>query len=646
MAYSGQKQELVLGEMGLHTDDSQGQIPASALLLATNVNFYKGLIEREGGSQRWNGTAKLPAGVVCFFDYFPNDTVQRIIAVCKNGKVYRFTDAFNFTEVTASGSAPTTLNITNGAYIVSGGQENASNPKKLFIFTGNDPVQVISGDGTTRANLTNPSADWSSANYPRFGLIHQGRIFVFGIRSQPHRAYGSTQENHEDFTTLANVLTFNVYPGEFEKLNAAWVYKGKQFVAKAPRGLYELVDTDSDSTNWYYTKLNDDFGAASPNAAIIAADDVFVADTTGSITSMQAAFKLGNLDTSDLLSILRNKTYMRQNTSQAFLDERFGMFYEDKKQLYFTFRAPTGVKPDRILVIDFSHQKPKVSWSDKDQPNTLGLIKDVRLIKRPFYGADDGYIYQMDREDRVGYAIPTPAAPTASLGSGSGNLSNGTYSYKVTIYNGAGETAASVASNVVTVINHTVNGKIELSSIPVDTTGKGFHRKLYRTTAGGSTYYFLADLLDNVTTIYTDNIADSSLTTTRVASSTDTSTYFNSIFQTPYLDFGERNTKLFDFLEVTFESTGEWNVSCDIFVDGKFVQTKMFMLNLGAVLDQFVLDRDKLMDRIPRSIRKPIYGYGRSISFKFYASHDFQNFRIQKLGVHYRLSNQNQKGAK
>lgn len=646
MGYRGTHVELPIGQGGLHTDDPQTQIPANAVILANNLALYKGLAERSGGSQRWNHSAQLPSGIVQFFDYFPLDVVQRVIVVCKNGKVYRFTDAFNYTEVTPTGSAPTTLNVTNGCFIVAGGQEAAGNQKKLFIFTGNDPIQVISADGTTRSNLTSPASEWSASNYPRFGLIHRNRLFAFGAKSQPHRVYASNEDDHEDFTTLVDILTFNVYPGEFEKINCAWVYKGTHFAAKFPKGLYQLVDQDADSTNWYYTKLNEDFGAASPLAPVVVQDDTLVANSTGSITSLSASFKLGNIDTSDMLSILRNSTYMRQNTSQAFIEERSGIFYEDKKQVYFTYRSPTGTKPDRLLEIDFSHQKAKVTWGDKDQPNVLGLIKDIREVKRPFYGSDDGYIYELDRSDRVGFVIPQPAAPVSALGSGAGNLSAGAYTYKVTIAHDYGETVASSASNSSTVITPAVNGKIELTSIPVDSTGKGLFRNIYRTTAGGSTYYFLAKIGNNVETTYTDNIADASLVTSRTAPSEDSTNNYLSAFQTPHTDFGDRSNKLFDFVEITFEPTGKWQVYCDVYIDAEFSETISFTLDHSAVLDEFTLDEDPVIGNVPRSIRKPIRGFGRVISLKFYAYEAYQNFRIQGAGVYFRKANEKQKASK
>jgi uncharacterized phiE125 gp8 family phage protein len=105
---------------------------------------------------------------------------------------------------------------------------------------------------------------------------------------------------------------------------------------------------------------------------------------------------------------------------------------------------------------------------------------------------------------------PAAGAVTVALGSGAGNVDNGAHRYVVTFVTASGETQAGDISAAVTVADKTVNGKVSLSAIPVGGS-LVTSRKLYRTTAGGSTYLLLATIADNTTTTYTDNIADSSL---------------------------------------------------------------------------------------------------------------------------------------
>lgn len=109
-------------------------------------------------------------------------------------------------------------------------------------------------------------------------------------------------------------------------------------------------------------------------------------------------------------------------------------------------------------------------------------------------------------------AEPAPGALTAALASSpaAGNVDNGAHRYLATFVTADGQTQAGTASSAVTVSDKTVNGKVSLTAIP---TGGALvtARKLYRTIAGGATYYLLATLADNTTTTYTDNIADASL---------------------------------------------------------------------------------------------------------------------------------------
>lgn len=114
--------------------------------------------------------------------------------------------------------------------------------------------------------------------------------------------------------------------------------------------------------------------------------------------------------------------------------------------------------------------------------------------------------------------LANPPALTATVGSGSGAL-NGAYSYVVayltgwmdgygTIHYSGNQTAGGQPSNVV----NPANQPVDLTNIPIGPAGV-VARVLYRTTAGGSTYYYLATIADNVTTEYTDNTADANLGT-------------------------------------------------------------------------------------------------------------------------------------
>lgn len=105
---------------------------------------------------------------------------------------------------------------------------------------------------------------------------------------------------------------------------------------------------------------------------------------------------------------------------------------------------------------------------------------------------------------------PEPGAITVALGSGAGNVDNGAHRYLATFVTATGETQAGIISATVTVVDKTVNGKVELTGIPIGGT-LVLSRKIYRTASGGSSYLLLATISNNTATIYTDNIADASL---------------------------------------------------------------------------------------------------------------------------------------
>lgn len=649
MSYQGDVAIIPLGAGGLHTDDPQTVIDPRKLIRAKNISLGNGVVEKDPGSLKWNQTA-YPAGIRAVFDWWPDDVTQRVIVILSNGKVYRSKNIYHQEEITASGSAPSTLTPGNQPHILPCGAESAGRSKKFMIFTGKDAVQVVTGDGTTRSNISSPAADWSGSNQPSFGFMHLNRIVAFGNPNDPHRAYVSDDDDHEQFASGGANMSF--YPGEGERLFSGFVYKGRAFLFKYPRGMYYIDDSAGASpTTWIPRKVTSSFGVASAHPAIEAVDDLFLANASGSVTSVGATQAFGDVKSGDILSMLRCESYMRNTTSPNGNLDRWALWYQDKKRLLFTYRSGGGLRNDRIMTIDLSQQQnPRVSWSEKDQPNCLALMKDCYGIERPVCGSEDGFIYQLDRPDRAGPSTSAPGAVTAALaGAGAGNLSAGDYKWKLTFVTDYGETEAGTISATVTVADPSTNGKAAISAIPTDSTGRVRNRKLYRTTAGGSTYKLVTTIYDNITTTYTDNVADASLGAT--APSSNNTARYTAEFMTPHLDFGYVNQahanteKNYDFLELTFEPTGRWNVYVDVFIDGVFSETVTFTPTWGPVLDEFTLDTHRLSGRIPRAQMKPLHGKGRRIAFRVYNSGYLENFRLCDLRVYYRLSGQDQRAA-
>jgi len=122
------------------------------------------------------------------------------------------------------------------------------------------------------------------------------------------------------------------------------------------------------------------------------------------------------------------------------------------------------------------------------------------------------------------------SAPSTATGS-AGNLT-GDYQYQVTFVTTSGaETNPSSSSTIVSPSSE----QVDMTAIPTG-TGDVASRKIYRTEAGESTFYYLATISDNTTTTYTDDTIDVNLGSA-IAPSTHTDPPSNGKFPAVYKEF-------------------------------------------------------------------------------------------------------------
>lgn len=391
--YKGQTVTIPLGQLALRTDDGQDELPPNSLLVAEDIELRNGYIAKGRGARKWNNSA-LPAAVRALYDWHPTDVRQYFVAVGGNGKVYRLPDAETQTEITATGSAPSALSLFRRPQIVQGGNEVASNPRKLFIFSGGSQIQVISGDSSTRANIANPATDWATSRYPNLGVMHRNRLFVF----RDHFAYASSVTDHENFSSP---LLFSVFPGDSEEIKAAFVFRGKLFVFKRPRGAYILNDEDPDTDNWYFQRLTTGFGIASEASAVEMLNDLVAGNTSGSLTSLAATDTFGDVDFGDVLEQLRCSRGIVQANAGRNFEEMAAIYHSTERRALFSYQLQSGIANNAVIELDVANpQTPKITLSKRFQANVFALRRDFANVERVYYGANDGYIYEMDREDR------------------------------------------------------------------------------------------------------------------------------------------------------------------------------------------------------------------------------------------------------
>ena len=145
---------------------------------------------------------------------------------------------------------------------------------------------------------------------------------------------------------------------------------------------------------------------------------------------------------------------------------------------------------------------------------TAGVRVASTQYENHLFAGNGGVIpYKWNGTDwtRHGVYPPTTTMTAASAATGAVLVSGSSYTYKVVFVNSQlAESDVGPATTHVVAVNSM--GNVALTSIPTAAQSWGvFHRRIYRTEAGGSTYKRLITLEDNTTTTYEDAIPDASL---------------------------------------------------------------------------------------------------------------------------------------
>lgn len=395
MGYIGESIPVPLGQKGIISDLPQSLTPYDALSQAINIEMNIAGIFKAYGSSKFNSDDQLDGEVVSLYDWWPDSDNQRTIAATTAGKVYRDTGDGSFASATEIASSLGSLDPT--MQIVAGGSEDTGENKKLFLFHNNMVPKFIDGDAATLSSFTNLATDWSSAN-PTFGINHLSRMWVFGNSNQPHRVYVSLPTDHADFTS-AGFLTFEVYPGEGDRLTSGIVYKGVMYLFKEPEGVYYLDAPSTDTDTWGFKKLDGGFGIGSPHGVIQVLDDLLIFNAENSITSVQATAAFGDLKFGDIVANAQLEKAFKETFDRTSKTLSQAVYYSDKKTAMFTMKSNGSSNYDRILNIDVKNvQNPRFHVNNKDAPNCIALRRDDNKIRRPIYGDTNGYVWLMDQE--------------------------------------------------------------------------------------------------------------------------------------------------------------------------------------------------------------------------------------------------------
>ena len=327
-------------------------------------------------------------------DYWPTTSLQRTVVADDNGAVWKDDGsgggwATLVTGLTTTGAVPFLYEI---------GLETAGNNRKLLYCDRVNVPQVLSADGAAMANIANPAADWSGANEPGFGVVHQNFNWMGGNANAPHTIYRSTAANHEDFTTSA--YTLRIFPGEGERLVAGLSYKGVLILWKYPLGIYAVDTSDNTDTNWRVLKVGSP-GAAGPANIVALEDDVLWIAGDGSWHLLSATTATGSVRAEDLTA-RKLGSFVRDNINLAQLATAHLRYYSHKQEVLLACHGSGQTAKNRRLHLDLNRRTEigeRWIWWDRDR-NEAFFLRKVSEIMTPAFIDNVGQMYLLDRTDR------------------------------------------------------------------------------------------------------------------------------------------------------------------------------------------------------------------------------------------------------
>jgi hypothetical protein len=287
------------------------------LIDCDGITFVDGVISNDFGYSTYGSVT----GNVIGGTEFNHDMLTPVVVVfTSNGKLLKDNGAGVFSTTLATG-----LTASDNVVFVEGGKEGAALNRKLFIFTGSNPVKVLSGGASTVTNLATPPADWSS-NYPTSGFVFEGRLCGFGNNNDPHRLYFSTATNHEDFTGTGS-FTLSIFPGEGERLSAAIPVQNGVLLFKYPRGIYFLDATNPVTTNWRVYKVSSKLGTPSQKCAVDIGKGIVFIDSSG-FPYFVARDTSGSFVFSNIAEANSIKSFIKKELNSSIIKNKWFAFYD------------------------------------------------------------------------------------------------------------------------------------------------------------------------------------------------------------------------------------------------------------------------------------------------------------------------------
>ncbi|GEM_PF-3258981 len=410
MSYQSHVATIPLGQGGFTGEDNQDNINITDLILAKNVRFDGNVIRKVGGLTAYDANAVTNTpNCLAGIDYWPTVTDQKQVTVWSDGSVYKEVSGDLDSDLLVN-----SLTFTDPVTLLSCGQEYVGNNRKLLLFSLGVTPQILNSNGTTMANMTNLSVDWSGSNMPAAALFHDNRVVAWGNNNSPHTLYFSALDDHTNFAyTDPNDATsyplpiFDITPGEAQYINACHsLGTTRLYVFKYPTGIY-FIDTDQlTSLIAPVTTVRRDIGVAGPKAICKAGDlgTVFIGHD-GHIYSLDMV----NDPNSDLRNACFTKTkrltrWLKENINFARLKWSQLTYDTNRGEVIATYSKSGSTLNDIALVFDVNDPSNiKIAYEDRGQYlNALWFVKDTTTTYfNLFQSGVGGVVYKANQSNRV-----------------------------------------------------------------------------------------------------------------------------------------------------------------------------------------------------------------------------------------------------
>lgn len=419
--YEGAIAAVQCGSGGLAQNLNPSKIRLRNVILAEGAVFREDHWRKEPGTDLF-GVNTVPVGdpsdavVVSLVDWHPTEAIQRVVHLRGDGYLYLTNNGG--TDPGANQSALTSGPGTRFGYFVTGGSEDQTQNRKLFLFRANKSPTYLNGDVTTDVVLPLPALDWSDAHPPIVGIVNGARLWAAGNSNAPHMLYASKFGDMTDFqTTLGFDTDFQalpIFPGIGERIYALRNYQGFIAIFKYPRGIFLQDARDTDPLNWGTQQVTDAVGiAASPYAALQLENDVLFMGSDGLFyllsTVISAAQGHTNMAIANVAMDLDIYQFLLQAYNRGRLNQVQSVYQPFWQTAQFSITGPGSSTNNTRFIFDTASTgreggTPRFSYSYRDKVSALALWRDPEdFIDKPIFGTYQSQIITMEQDARTAW---------------------------------------------------------------------------------------------------------------------------------------------------------------------------------------------------------------------------------------------------